>query len=49
MTTETVTPQNGVSMTPTAIEHARGQLRKNPDMAGIRLGTKKRLLRLQIT
>ena len=41
MTTETVTPQTGVTMTPAAIEHARGQLRKNPDVAGIRLGTKK--------
>ncbi|TDT43426.1 iron-sulfur cluster assembly protein [Halospina denitrificans] len=41
MTTETVTPQTGVNMTPAAIEHARGQLRKRPEMAGIRLGTKK--------
>ena len=41
MTTETVTPQTGVSMTPQAIEHARSQLQKRPEMAGIRLGTKK--------
>lgn len=41
MTTETVTPQTGVTMTPAAIEHARSQLRKRPEMAGIRLGTRK--------
>ncbi|MEQ6884157.1 iron-sulfur cluster assembly accessory protein [Salicola sp. Rm-C-2C1-2] len=41
MTAETVTPQTGVTMTEAAIDHSREQLKKRPEMAGVRLGTKK--------
>ncbi len=41
MTVETVTPQTGVTMTQAAVAHCREQLKKRPEMAGIRLGTKK--------
>ncbi|MFE8070837.1 iron-sulfur cluster assembly accessory protein [Marinobacteraceae bacterium S3BR75-40.1] len=41
MSAEVFTPETGVTMTPTAVEHVRKQLTKRPEMAGIRLAVKK--------